>query len=213
MPLSLSLTISFRRSICFATTYDHLTYLCTYSTVPSLHQPINVLSAYHLYLLIYLLIYFQDDCGEWVTALCPYGTTGCLDNEGDYDIIMPEPPHKTQRNYKVQVFDLVSGQSGCSHAFSLVPETEVPTRDDPDGPFLSVVSPMENDGAVAGETYTVEVSVRGKGWGGAGAGGCMWVYVCFFIMCPRVLYASCSSVYLLQYRSTTAPGCAFLCRV
>ncbi len=33
----------------------------------------------------------QDECGEWVTALCPYGEDGCPDNEGDYDIVMPEP--------------------------------------------------------------------------------------------------------------------------
>lgn len=33
----------------------------------------------------------QDSCGDWVTALCPYGDDGCPDNEGDYDVEMPEP--------------------------------------------------------------------------------------------------------------------------
>ncbi|CAN0049199.1 unnamed protein product, partial [Sphacelaria rigidula] len=33
----------------------------------------------------------QDDCGEWVTDLCPFGAEGCPDNEGDYDVVMPEP--------------------------------------------------------------------------------------------------------------------------
>lgn len=37
------------------------------------------------------ILFRQDDCGEWVTALCPYGEDGCPDNAGDYDITMPEP--------------------------------------------------------------------------------------------------------------------------
>ncbi len=31
----------------------------------------------------------QDECGDWVTTLCPYGEMGCPDNMGDYDIVMP----------------------------------------------------------------------------------------------------------------------------
>ena len=33
----------------------------------------------------------QDECGDWVTSLCPYGDSGCPDNEGDYDVTMPMP--------------------------------------------------------------------------------------------------------------------------
>lgn len=45
----------------------------------------------------------QDYCGEWVTALCPYGEDGCPDSEGDYDVVMPEPMEgKEGHGYKVR---------------------------------------------------------------------------------------------------------------
>ena len=37
----------------------------------------------------------QDECGEWVTALCPYGEDGCPDSQGDYDVIMAGPESDT----------------------------------------------------------------------------------------------------------------------
>lgn len=38
-----------------------------------------------------------------MTALCPYGENGCPDNEGDYDVVMPEPLSGTSGSgYKVR---------------------------------------------------------------------------------------------------------------
>ncbi len=48
----------------------------------------------------------QDECGERVTSLCPYGNSGCPDSQGDYDIIMPEPMAGTEAEpvFKVGYF-------------------------------------------------------------------------------------------------------------
>lgn len=46
----------------------------------------------------------QEECGEWVTALCPYGENGCPDSEGDHDIVMREPEMGTSgMMYKVRL--------------------------------------------------------------------------------------------------------------
>eukprot|EP00752_Nemacystus_decipiens_P013476 g11935.t1 len=98
----------------------------------------------------------EDECGEWVTALCPYGESGCPDNEGDYDIVMPEPMSGTSGSgYKVRVMD-VSDESevDCSDAFTLVASAEAPF--DSEDYSLTVTSPAEGDMAKAGEEYTVE---------------------------------------------------------
>ncbi|CAM9707614.1 unnamed protein product, partial [Sphacelaria rigidula] len=100
----------------------------------------------------------QDDCGEWVTALCPYGEDGCPDNEGDYDIVMPQPlGGVSSSGYKVRVAD-VSDESNadCSDPFYLLESEDVPNWMTKDGPFLYVTSPQEGDVAVAGDEYTVE---------------------------------------------------------
>jgi len=100
----------------------------------------------------------EDDCGEWVTALCPYGETGCPDNEGDYDIVMPEPmSDATGSGYKVRVMQ-VSDESNvdCSDSFYLLASEDAPTVGEADGPSLVVTSPAEGDMAVAGDEYTVE---------------------------------------------------------
>lgn len=100
-----------------------------------------------------------------MTALCTYGANGddgCSqdpDAPGEYDVKMPEPHEPDidveDSQYKVRVR---SGAAvGCSAAFSLLPSEKAPQPGDVDGPFLQVMSPMENDGAVAGEVYTVEV--------------------------------------------------------
>lgn len=104
----------------------------------------------------------QDDCGEWVTALCPYGETGCPDNEGDYDIVMPEPMSSgtSSSGYKVRVMD-VSDESSvdCSDTFYLLASDEAPSVGDADGPSLMVTSPAGGDMAMAGDEYTVEVII------------------------------------------------------
>lgn len=100
----------------------------------------------------------QDDCGSWVTALCPYGAIGCPDNEGDYDIVMPEPMYGTSGSgYKVRVMD-VNDESDmdCSDEFYLLASSEAPMVGDEDGPYLIVTSPSEGDVAMAGNEYTVE---------------------------------------------------------
>lgn len=101
----------------------------------------------------------QDECGEWVTALCPYGETGCPDNEGDYDIVMPEPMiGHSGDGYKVRVMDVNDELSvDCSDQFHLVPSDEVPLVGAPGGPYLRVTSPADGDIALSGRTYTVEV--------------------------------------------------------
>eukprot|EP00904_Undaria_pinnatifida_P003644 jgi/Undpi1/13280/HiC_scaffold_8.g02942.m1 len=100
----------------------------------------------------------EDDCGEWVTALCPYGESGCPDNEGDYDIVMPEPMSGTSGSgYKVRVMDVDDESSvDCSDDFYLLASEEAPVVGDMDGPSLVVTSPEEGDMAYAGEEYTVE---------------------------------------------------------
>lgn len=93
-----------------------------------------------------------------MTALCPYGETGCPDNEGDYDIVMPEPMSGTSGSgYKVGVMD-VSDESklDCSDEFFLMASEEAPMVGDEDGPYLMVTSPSDGDVATAGHEYTVE---------------------------------------------------------
>lgn len=104
----------------------------------------------------------QDECGAWVTALCPYGEIGCPDNEGDYDIVMPEPMSGASTyGYKVRVVDVDDEEGGdCSDEFSLMPSDEAPMTGDASGvPYLYVTSPADGDGATAGETYTIEVQL------------------------------------------------------
>eukprot|EP00752_Nemacystus_decipiens_P014647 g13044.t1 len=100
----------------------------------------------------------EDECGEWVTALCPYAEEGCPDNEGDYDIVMPEPMMGTSGSgYKVRVMDIDDEEDGdCSDEFYLLASDEAPSAGDPDGPYVMVTSPAEGDSAEAGEEYTVE---------------------------------------------------------
>lgn len=102
----------------------------------------------------------QDSCGEWVTALCPYGESGCPDNEGDYDIVMPEPMTGTSGSgYKVRVMDVSDeGEMDCSDSFTLVASEEAPFSSEDYS--LTVTSPAAGDMAKAGEEYTVEVSTR-----------------------------------------------------
>lgn len=109
---------------------------------------------------------FQDDCGEWVTALCPYGESGCPDNEGDYDIVMPEPLMGTSGSgYKVRVADVDDESSAdCSDEFYLLASDEAPAAGEADGPYLTVTAPAEGDMAYAGEEYTVEVSQHWLSW-------------------------------------------------
>ena len=110
---------------------------------------------------------FQDSCGDWVAALCKYGAhgdAGCSQDPGapgENDVKVPGPHDPDidveESEYKVRVR---SGQmAGCSEAFSLLPSERAPQPGDVDGPFLEMISPMENDSAVAGEDYTVEVRV------------------------------------------------------
>lgn len=99
-----------------------------------------------------------------MTALCPYGETGCPDNEGDYDVVMPEPMMGTgsgkQGRYKVRVADVDDESlADCSDPFYLLPSDEAPQAGDADGPSLQVTSPKDGDMAIAGEEYTVEVSI------------------------------------------------------
>ena len=96
-----------------------------------------------------------------MTALCPYGETGCPDNEGDYDIVMPEPMSGTSGSgYKVRVMDVDDESSmDCSDDFTLLASSAAPSVGDADGPYLKVTSPETGDLAYAGEEYTVEVSI------------------------------------------------------
>lgn len=72
---------------------------------------------------------------------------------------MPEPMSGTSGSgYKVRVMDVDDESSvDCSDDFILVASEEVPPQDDPDGPYLMVTAPAEDDEAEAGEEYTVEV--------------------------------------------------------
>lgn len=102
----------------------------------------------------------QDECGEWVTALCPYGATGCPDNDGDYDVVMPEPMSGTGGSgYKVRVMDVDDEtEVDCSDEFYLLASEDAPEVGDDDEPTLVVTSPEDGDIAMAGETYTIMVS-------------------------------------------------------
>ena len=108
----------------------------------------------------------QDSCGEWVTALCPYGEEGCPDNEGDFDIVMPEPMEGTSGpGYKVRVVDIHDPEDGhCSDEFNLIRSDEAPQLGDADEPFLIVTSPGAGDTAHACQEYTVEVSTHAYTW-------------------------------------------------
>ena len=101
----------------------------------------------------------QDDCGEWLTALCPYAATGCPDNEGDYDIVMPEPISGVSGSgYKVKVTDVDNPEAtDCSDEFYLLTSDEAPDVGSEAGPYLIVTSPDAGDSADAGEEYTIEV--------------------------------------------------------
>ncbi|CAM9888516.1 unnamed protein product, partial [Laminaria digitata] len=100
----------------------------------------------------------EDECGEWVTALCPYGESGCPDNEGDYDIVMPEPMSGTSGSgYKVRVMDVDDEEDAdCSDDFYLIGSEEAPKVGDSDGPTIKVTSPAEGDMAEACHEYTIE---------------------------------------------------------
>eukprot|EP00752_Nemacystus_decipiens_P014646 g13043.t1 len=101
----------------------------------------------------------EDDCGEWVTALCPYAEDGCPDSEGDYDVVMPEPMVGTSGSgYKVRVVDVEDPEEAadCSDEFYLMMSEEAPQVGDVDGPYLIVTAPEAGDSADAGEVYTVE---------------------------------------------------------
>ena len=99
-----------------------------------------------------------------MAALCDYAGGGCsVDAAGEYDVVLPEPPHvdddgNGEGQFKISV--TMAGATSCSAAFSLVSSTDAPQSGDHGGPFLEVISPMEGDGAVAGEDYTVEVCRR-----------------------------------------------------
>lgn len=100
----------------------------------------------------------QDECGEWVTALCPYGEDGCPDNEGDYDVFMPQPMADTSGSgYKVRVENVADEtEYDCSDEFMLMASEEVDEPGMPGGPTLEVTSPSTGDVAIAGDEYTVE---------------------------------------------------------
>lgn len=93
-----------------------------------------------------------------MTALCPYGESGCPDNEGDYDIVMPEPMSGTSGSgYKVRVMDVDDeSDMDCSDEFYLMASDQAADTDS--GPYLSVTSPAEGDMAEACGDYTIEVS-------------------------------------------------------
>lgn len=96
-----------------------------------------------------------------MTALCPYGEEGCPDNEGDYDIVMPEPLEgHSGSGYKVYVQDIHDEEDGdCSDEFYLLASEEAPAVGDEDGPTLTVTSPAEADIAKTCDEYTVEVLI------------------------------------------------------
>lgn len=65
--------------------------------------------------------YQKDDCGEWVTALCPYGVGGCPDSDGDYDIVLPQPIMGTSgTGYKVRKRDWKrESESDCHESLEI----------------------------------------------------------------------------------------------
>eukprot|EP00903_Cladosiphon_okamuranus_P013643 g12707.t1 len=99
----------------------------------------------------------EDECGEWVTALCPYGEDGCPDSKGDYDIKIPEPEMVTSdAMYKVRVANAADEDDyDCSDAFSLLAAADAPKVGD-DGYYLEVTSPSSGDVGFAGQEYTIE---------------------------------------------------------
>ncbi|CAM9205054.1 unnamed protein product [Ectocarpus sp. 12 AP-2014] len=98
----------------------------------------------------------EDECGDWVTALCPYGDDGCPDTQGDYDVVMPEPMEGTSSGYKVMVTDSSDeSDMGCSGDFTLIASTDAPDATDM-GAYVTVTSPSAGDTAMAGGEYTVE---------------------------------------------------------
>ncbi|CAM9875861.1 unnamed protein product [Ectocarpus fasciculatus] len=100
----------------------------------------------------------EDECGQWITSLCPFGKDGCPDNEGDYDVVMPEPMAGTSGGtYKVGVTDAddPTNQS-CSGGFTLTALEDIVVDSDADFvQGLTVTSPEAGDLAYAGEEYTV----------------------------------------------------------
>lgn len=109
---------------------------------------------------ILLVNFRQDDCGEWVTALCEYGDGGCPDTSGTYGVSMPEPMDDSSGSgYKVRVADAADESNmDCSAEFTLVASES--DSDEDNTRHLYVTSPEEGDLAFAGEEYTVEVSQR-----------------------------------------------------
>eukprot|EP00904_Undaria_pinnatifida_P002476 jgi/Undpi1/12229/HiC_scaffold_5.g01905.m1 len=98
----------------------------------------------------------EDDCGEWVTALCEYGDGGCPDTSGTYGVSMPEPMDDSSGSgYKVRVADAADESNmDCSAEFTLVASES--DSDEDNTRHLYVTSPEEGDLAFAGEEYTVE---------------------------------------------------------
>lgn len=109
-----------------------------------------------------------------MTALCPYGEDGCPDNEGDYDIVMPEPMLGTSGSgYKVRVWDIHDEEDAdCSDEFYLMASSEAPSVGDEDGPTLEVTSPASGDLATTCEEYTVEVRERTQALLSVSLGSC-----------------------------------------
>lgn len=95
-----------------------------------------------------------------MTALCPYGDAGCPDNEGDYDIVFPEPMSGTSgAGYKVRVAQMDDETKvDCSDGFYLIASDGTPTEGPVGEAHIVVTSPAEGDLAIAGDEYTVEVS-------------------------------------------------------
>eukprot|EP00904_Undaria_pinnatifida_P003642 jgi/Undpi1/13279/HiC_scaffold_8.g02941.m1 len=93
----------------------------------------------------------EDDCGDWVAALCD-DADGCSDIEGNYDVVMPEPLEGvTGSGYKVRVMDVNDeSNTDCSADFTLV------ASGDSDEAFLVVTAPEAGNMAYAGDEYTVE---------------------------------------------------------
>lgn len=98
----------------------------------------------------------EMSCGEWVTALCPYGENGCPDSTGDYDIVFPEPMtvYAKRSRYRIGVLGIEDGSFGCSEEFTLLAEGEVAKHSDEY--FLNVTAPVDGDEVVAGHMYDVE---------------------------------------------------------
>ncbi|CAM9522033.1 unnamed protein product [Choristocarpus tenellus] len=100
----------------------------------------------------------EDDCGDWVTALCPYGFDGCPDTAGDYDVVMPEPLFGLSGpGYKVRVADSSDETDfDCSDEFFLYKSDDVNTEmGGVTEPYLTITSPTGLDLAEAGEEYTI----------------------------------------------------------